>query len=268
MKNMNNRTKGAAIITLLITATFLAIISVQIASVRAQSQATVTVSDVIGGTVDPPAGTYSYDDGSGVVFTATADINNGYQFSQWVITSSSGNSTDTDNPMTLTVAGGTTYTVSAVFYLAYNEPIPAPNPAEPTPVIGVTLTILHAVGGATDPPEGTYYFPDISNLKITAIPDEGWKFDHWVISGTDTSGHGGAPFTLTPTDNPYTIGHGTGYTFSYQPVFISTSSSGGGGGTTGGLSTTTIAIIAAVVIIVAIVAAVGGYYYAKSRSQK
>jgi hypothetical protein len=45
----------------------------------------------------------------------------------------------------------------------------------------------------------------------------GWDF-HWVIAGPNLS-HGGYPYTATPTDNPYTVDHGYGNTFSYQAVF-------------------------------------------------
>ncbi len=34
--------------------------------------------------------------------------------------------------------------------------------------------------------------------------------------------HGAYAFTAVPTDNPYTVDHGYGNTYSYQPVFTPT----------------------------------------------
>ena len=52
------------------------------------------------------------------------------------------------------------------------------------------------------------------------MPNNGWQFSHWVISGSDvTTGHGSIPTNLEPTDNPYNVDHGYGNTYYYQPVF-------------------------------------------------
>jgi hypothetical protein len=83
------------------------------------------------------------------------------------------------------------------------------------------VVILPAAGGTTTPSPGTYAFDNASSLNLTATPDSGWAFSHWVISGNITS-HGAAPLNLEPTDNPYNVNHGYGATFYYQPVFTQT----------------------------------------------
>jgi hypothetical protein len=83
---------------------------------------------------------------------------------------------------------------------------------------------MPASGGTTSPAPGKYAFTNADKLNITAMPDNGWKFSHWVILGADTSNHGDAPTNLQPTDNPYNVNHGYGATYAYQAVFTETSS--------------------------------------------
>ncbi len=125
----------------------------------------------------------------------------------------------TDNPATLTVTGGVTYAVQALF-----QPIQVPPSG-----IAVTnfstaaiVVVLPATGGTTNPAAGTYALANATSLNLTATPASGWQFSHWVISGTPNLSHGGYPFTATPTDNPYNVNHGYGNTYSYQAVFIPT----------------------------------------------
>jgi hypothetical protein len=250
---------------LVLLALFLATAYPYVASVKAQNQATVNVLESIGGSTDPLPGTYSYNGGTQVTLTATPDEN--LVFVSWLISTDASNDTATDNPYTLTVTEGVTYTVATVF--AQLTPTPTfPNPQPPTPTTYGAVSILQAVGGRTQPAEGTYFFSSVFNLKLTAIASSGWKFSHWVISGDTNTTHGGYPFTLTPTDNPYTFNCGLGYTYSYQPVFVPVTSTNpppttAGGG---GMSTETIIIIAVIaVIVVAFVSAFAGYSYSKRR---
>ncbi len=79
--------------------------------------------------------------------------------------------------------------------------------------------------------------------------------------------HGGYTFTETPTDNPYTVGHGYGFAYTYQAVFTPVGSTtpppSGGGGTSGGTSTETYIIIALVVVIILVLVAFGAYAYSR-----
>jgi hypothetical protein len=102
---------------------------------------------------------------------------------------------------------------------------------------------------------------------LTATPSSGWQFSHWVISGQPMN-HGIYDFTATPSDNPYTVDHGYGNTYAYQPVFTpvgsSTPTPSGatptpGGTSGGGISTETIIIIGLVVVIIIILIAFGIY---------
>jgi hypothetical protein len=49
----------------------------------------------------------------------------------------------------------------------------------------VYLTIQRAPpeGGTTSPPPGVYDYDKGSTVTVTAIPDAGYRFDHWVLDG-------------------------------------------------------------------------------------
>ncbi len=260
---MFDKSKGKVFIALILIASVLATVFPYIASVKAQNQATVNISDPTNGSTDPTPGTYNYNDGTGVALTATPDAN--FLFANWVISTDTSNDTVTDNPYTLTVAGGVTYNVSAVFVSFFSEPTPAaPNYPGPgnTSAYGV-VAILHAVGGYTVPAEGAYYFSSGYPINITAYANTDWKFDHWVISGNTSTTHGGYPFTLTPTDNPYSTICGVGYTYAFQPVFTPVSSTTPT--TTGNISTELTIIIIVVIVVIAVVSAIIGYMVARRR---
>lgn len=203
-------------LTLLMSLLVLATLNANVINVKAQGQATVTVLDSVGGTTDPAAGTTSYADGTAVTFTATPDA--AFVFVNWIVSTDAGSNVATDNPTTLPVSGGITYTIQATF-----QPIlPPPNAALPTNLATAAIVVvLAAAGGTTNPVSGTYALDNATSLMLTATPSSGWTFSHWVISGPNLS-HGGYPFTATPTDNPYNVNHGYGNTFNYQPVFTPT----------------------------------------------
>lgn len=182
--------------------------------IQAQNQATVNILDSIGGTTDPAAGPHTYDDGTSVTFTATPDA--AFVFSNWVISTDAGSNIATDASVTIPVTGGTTYTVQAIFSPLLPPPGVSNIPSNME--TAAIIIVLAGAGGTTSPPAGTYALADATSLKLTATPSSGWTFSHWVIAGPNLS-HGGYPYTATPTDNPYTVDHGYGNTFSYQAVF-------------------------------------------------
>lgn len=51
-------------------------------------------------------------------------------------------------------------------------------------LIEYTVEILSAIGGTTNPAPGKYNYSENVEIIIEAIPDEGFKFDHWIINGT------------------------------------------------------------------------------------
>ena len=200
-------------VILLTAALLMPIVSLNIA--KAQSQATVDVIATVGGTTTPTGDNNMYADGTVVTLTATAG--DGFLFQYWAIVSSAGGTQDLNNPTTLTVKGGETYAVQAVF-----QPIQLILPAtQTTNATNAIVVVLSSVGGTTTPAAGAYALADASQLKLTATPISGFKFDHWVIGGSPLT-HGAYSFTDTPTDNPYTVDHGYGNTYTYQPVFVPT----------------------------------------------
>ena len=92
----------------------------------AQGTATVTVLSALGGTTDPAAGaTTTVNDGDTVTLTATPL--DGYAFQEWQILSQAGSVVVTDNPYTLTAAGGNDYAIQPVF--AVIQQVPGTPPA-------------------------------------------------------------------------------------------------------------------------------------------
>ena len=240
----------AAILVLL----FLAVILGQsLTTVKAQDQANVTILVPLGGTITPPAGDHTYPSGTQVQLSATSDSS--FFFTDWYIQNDTGVSSTQDNPYTLTVAGGENYTILAVFSplsqgLDYSDQSKMPTD---------TVVMLPSVGGTTTPAPGAYPLATATFTQLTATPDSGWKFDHWVIGGgyNGPLSHGGYAFTDTPTDNPYTVGHQGSYTYSYQAVFSpvsSSSSSPSSSPTTPEFSAAATALLA-IVLVAGIVAA-------------
>ncbi len=229
-------------------------------SVQAQGNATVTVSDVTGGTTDNP-GTNTYADGTS--FTITATSNDGYAFVGWIVSTDLSSTNYIDNPLIITLTGGTTYTIEPDFQIL----LPAPGGNLPAPNTNAAIVVvLAAAGGTSTPAPGTYALADATNMKLTATANSGWQFSHWTICGSSMN-HGGAPLNYAPSENPYTVGHGYGYTYYYQPVFTpvgspqssssaSPSSSPAG---MGGLSTETWIIVALIIVIIVMVIGFAAY---------
>jgi hypothetical protein len=219
------------------------------ASVNAQGQATVNVLPAVGGSTTP-SGTQTYDAGTTVTLDATPDP--GYVVNNWVISSTSGNITDVNAPTTLTVTGGVTYTIDAIFVPLLVPPGQNPTPVSPTDAI---VGVFASAGGATNPPSGVYRLANATQLKLTATPNSGWQFSHWVISsptGAPMDGHPPTGFTPTPTDNPYTVDHGYGNRYDYQAVFTPVGSSPGPSPTIPEYSNAAVIVIAVVLAAIAV----------------
>jgi hypothetical protein len=110
-----------------------------------------------------------------------------------------------------------------------------------------TAVITATAGGTTDPAPGTYNYNNGSTLNIKAIPDNGYVFEYWVISGNYTLGLyspqifvpnpegivGTFPIIPPPSEisqssvviaqSTLSIICGFGYTFEYHAVFAPTS---------------------------------------------
>ena len=244
------------VFTLLTAALLMAVINLNVPTIKGQTQATVNILPSEGGTTDPAAGTTTYSDGTVVTITATAD--SGFAFNYWIVNDSTGAiNTYPNNPVTITVSGGVTYTAQAAFqvitYLPAGTPTSPPTPASPS--TNAVVVVLAGVGGTTSPVPGIYSLANATSLDLTATPDSGWTFDHWVISGAPLNGHGAYSYTLTPTNNPYNVNHGYGNTYDYQPVFSPVSTSP----TVNEFSSATAILMAAILVLVAF----GTYVFTK-----
>ncbi len=207
----------ALVFALLTVVLLIGVLNSAMPSVKAQTTDTVIVLSSVGGTTDPGAGTFSYPNGTIQTFTATNG--DGFTFQYWVITNAAGAVETPENPLSLTLNESST-TIQADFLpILYIPPATAPTSATDAIVV-----ILAGTGGTVSPAPGTYALANAALLELTATPDSGWTFSHWVIAGTPLN-HGVYSYTLTPTNNPYNVNHGYGNTYSYQPVFnpISTS---------------------------------------------
>jgi hypothetical protein len=265
MTNVYGRLAITAMILIFVLSTMLTASTI---FVSAQGQVTVVVLDSVGGTTNPAAGTYTYDDGAEVTLTATVDDQ--FIFVEWVVSAKT-DYTSTDNPFTLTVASGNDYMVQAVFQPA-GVNIPPYQPPVNTSAYAV-VRVLASVGGTTDPAPGLYGLVSASQLQLRAIPNNGFEFNHWVITGSYMPGHGGdaSMDTNIPTDNPLTIGHGEGYEYVYQAVFLPIGSESPNPPPTNPPTTlmgiSVELIIAIIAIIIAIVAVIASLVYVR-RSHK
>jgi len=125
---------------------------------------TLTVETTVGGTTSPAPGIYDYVEGTSVQVAATPD--EGYNFHHWILDGG----TYTANP--ITVLMNRDHTITAYF----SEFVPPPPPT-------YKLNISSTIGGTTDPAPGVYEYEAGYTIIVTAIPDEGYKFDHWELDG-------------------------------------------------------------------------------------
>jgi len=58
------------------------------------------------------------------------------------------------------------------------------------------LMITVTAGGTTDPSPGTYTYPAGTIVEVTAIPDAGYGFDHWVLDGSPVGSVNPISFTM------------------------------------------------------------------------
>jgi PKD repeat protein len=122
---------------------------------------TVTITSTSGGTTDPVPGSYLYDEGTVVPVTAISD--SGYVFDHWTLDGSPAGST---NPINVLI--DCDHDLEAVFTQ-----------------ITYTLTITTTTGGTTSPASGDYVYPSGTNVPVTATPQAGYQFDHWVLDGSN-----------------------------------------------------------------------------------
>jgi len=119
----------------------------------------LSISTTLGGTTNPPPGTYTYVNGTVVIVTAIP--NTGFSFEYWLFDGEK----RTENP--ITVIMDSNHTLHAVFVQVY------------------TLTITSTTGGTTNPAPGTYTYPLGSLVNVTAMPSPNYRFERWLLDGAD-----------------------------------------------------------------------------------
>jgi len=165
-------------------------------AVFAQINYTLTITATAGGTTDPIPGVYSYPCGSYVSVEAVPD--SCYVFDHWEL---DGLDVGSTNPYSVLMDDD--HTLHAVFTQ-----------------ITYQLTITTTSGGMTDPVPGVYSHPCGSSVGVTAIPEAGYRLDHWVLDGSPAGSAN--PISVVMDDN-----HDLEAVFAETHTLIITVSEGG-----------------------------------------
>lgn len=106
----------------------------------------------------------------------------------------------TGRDLNLSFQASGTYTIYAVATdpTAPNSPLQSNNSIVTVTAESYTLTITAGIGGTTNPPPRTYQETSGSNMILTAIPSQGYVFDHWT---TDDSNNNSGSTSITVTMN-------------------------------------------------------------------
>jgi hypothetical protein len=150
------------------------------------------------------------------------------------------------------------FLVSVAILLVFALPI-ATTRAQ-TGTNSISLQVLDSLGGTTDPSPGTYTYDVGTQYTLTATPDQGFVFDHWVITGDIP---GGAQ-ALEDFDNPLTGNCGYGYTYQFQAVFTPENALSA---TPATIAVEYVAIIVVVLAVVCAVAAFAAFKAGKKRAK-
>ena len=133
---------------------------------------TLTTSAGANGSIDPAAGTHTYDAGTGVTVTATPDA--GYRVGAW------GGDCGTASGTTCELTMDGNRTASVTFERTY------------------TLTTSSGANGSIDPAAGTHAYGEGESVTVTAVPDAGYRVASW---GDDCSTASGTTCELTMDGN-------------------------------------------------------------------
>jgi len=132
---------------------------------------TISTNDVSMGTTDPAPGTYQITQGSSTQVSAIPQT--GYMLGHWEL---DGVNVSTSTPYSVTMDKN--HTLLAVFVI---KPPPPPGKQH--------LTISSTTGGTTTPTTGVWEYDQGSTAQVTATPNTGYRFKHWlldnVIAGLD-----------------------------------------------------------------------------------
>ncbi|MEM2018080.1 MAG: hypothetical protein QXI41_02075 [Candidatus Pacearchaeota archaeon] len=115
-----------------------------------------------GGTTNPKPGIYKHRKGTTV--TITAIPNKSYAIDHWIVNGIAGN----HGHNTLTLKLDRDYHVIAVFTTKLKEK-------------KLIIEVKPKGGGKTNPPVGTHVYPSNARVTLTAMPNEGYRFEEWSI---------------------------------------------------------------------------------------
>jgi hypothetical protein len=154
---------------------------------------TLTMASTTGGSVTPAVGTHSYDAGTAVPLTATADI--GYSFANWT---GGGADIDDADAATTTITMNADHSITANFVSQQ-----------------YTLTISSTDGGdVTSPAEGTHTYDAGMVVGLVATADANYHFVNWTGGGTDIDDANAATTNITMNaDHTVTANFGFDMTF-------------------------------------------------------
>lgn len=300
---MKNVGKSVTILFILLISSISTIFFV---NAQSDSDAIIVVLSSVGGNTDPFPGTYNYANGTVITLTATPNEGFEFLYwvasgeftpgqtagsindliiegEPIIIPPFSISGTDyitfTTNPAQVICGYGYTFQYQAIFapIVIGLEPPQEVEFFDPLDSFGnfvrfedTTFVIVSSTeGGTTTPDSGRYLLSDQvePDVTLTAFPDEGFEFQHWVVSGST-----GDPLldSTIITENPLNIICGRGYTYAYDAVFtqVETDGNGDGNGDDGpepehpffGLSSEIILALILILIIALIIAVVFGIY--------
>ncbi len=133
------------------------------------------ISTTEGGSTNPEAGYYAFNHGQEISLFASPEL--GYAFDHWEI-----NGVDYFTQY-ITVIIDEAVSATAYFVETTQEQH--------------SLDISSFTeGGHTIPPTGTYLYVDGDQVDMTAVPDEGYVFDKWIINGIESTNN---PVNMTIT---------------------------------------------------------------------
>jgi hypothetical protein len=132
-----------------------------------------TITSPIGTTTTSTSTQITIPSGSRVTFNVTP--NDGYRFDRFVDEWNGHTFTTSLNPWTDTMVSNDV--VTAVFVPTRNTVV---NTIRVSPAGAGTVQAVSAVGTTTTPPTTTLIIPVNSKVEFKAIPNKGFKFDHWL----------------------------------------------------------------------------------------
>lgn len=74
-------------------------------------------------------------------------------------------------------------TLSIIYFTYEHSIVQIKITTYPAPPPSYNLTILASTGGTTSPTPGIYTYPQGAEVSVTAIPNEGFSFSHWLLNG-------------------------------------------------------------------------------------